>query len=436
MTSIQETKLMQIADAIRLKENSSDEIIADSFPERIKNLPVNKLPLEDPSYLTRTYLVRIIEYDGTIIREEIVKHGEKLDPPQPEILPNLPAIPDIQPELAFMGYNQDINAVITGPIEAGVLREPVDKCIHLFVDIPKGVSSWKIAWSLLNHEGVIGGVNIDWGDNTTTFVNYQGIIPNDLPQYSKHEYSVPGKYEIIINYKDDLNPNIIFVVGSGASFISGSICQGIFLTSNIRIPFMAFYNNYSLKRLSFSLEPNGGIDDRSLFNGTGLQVLVLPFTIQNLSNNFSAANSLQKLSMPFLNGSGTFNIDLLAACKRLIFRANNLSQAETTCIKGNNVSYIYLENLREIKFSIFRDRTDNIKEFVFKGNKITSEIVTILAKLDALILTSPTIVTVDSNSYFAFQYYLKIYVPANLIEQYKKATNWVPYAHMIFPIPE
>lgn len=94
--------------------------------------------------------------------------------------------------------------------------------------------------------------------------------------------------------------------------------------------------------------------------------------------------------------------------------------------------------LESIGMSCFSS-CQNLKEVVFKGNikQLGNNSIYNCGKLEKLVFSGVTAIPTLGNNAFSYaSSTLKIYVPDNLVDSFKAATNWKNYSAKIFPISE
>lgn len=220
------------------------------------------------------YVVRVIDYDGTILKEEYLNEGDVFT------LPDSPS----NSGLTFQGWscpltitdntvtisNNDltIGAVYTTSSGATEFDIVLDDSSNLTVKINYDIESWP---------------NVDWGDGTTS----------DQEQ-STHTYSSVGSYTIKINDISQIND---FCIGQSESAIDTKLTAVRVGSSVTTITYQAFYNCTALKTISI---PNGVyIGASSAFNNCyNLQSIVLPNDGSEDMQQFADCHCLMYIAIP------------------------------------------------------------------------------------------------------------------------------------------
>jgi hypothetical protein len=233
-----------IADAIRIKKNKTDKINPQDFSSEILSIQtgdynVDQIILGDeceihitdavlPQTTTTKHCCQVIDYDGTILKEQWLADGEKFT------LPDLPT----HDRLIAQEFASPVDIV-----DNGVIVNGGDIIIGVLYTTKSGVCEFDI--SLTKATGLTvgfhaGGV-VDWGDGTSNSSNV-------------HTYSNYGNYTIKWNGSDLINAH----KDGGYGILSFSIDKpenyliGFYLSDTVTSMFECFYDPLSLKYLTFS----------------------------------------------------------------------------------------------------------------------------------------------------------------------------------------
>jgi hypothetical protein len=238
------------------------------------------------------YLVRFFDYDGTILKEQWVNHGENATPPN---LPDYTVATNKRPALTFQEWNNSYTN-ITGNKDIGAIYIPTDGKTHAFVRLT--VASGKDVSLYLNKTDT-STLSIDWGDNITTTHTNNGNFN------TSHTYSDYGDYEIKIWISSgsgeygfangDLNS--IFVGGSLQ--IQRDMLMYLFIGNNVSsIGTYAFAYCYSLTSINLpaNLSSIGIFAFRGCYSLTSIN---LPANLSSIGNSaFNSCYSLTSINLP------------------------------------------------------------------------------------------------------------------------------------------
>ena len=160
------------------------------------------------------------------------------------------------------------------------------------------------------------------------------------------------------------------------------------------------------------------IIDRAFYGEPVLKHLIVPNLTEVASYGFYGANVLETVSSPNLVTIGSNGFD---QCKALTsVDVSKVTTINTNCFYG----------CPQLKKLDFASLNSNVKTYAFYN----------CTNLNTLIFRSPTVLTLDSSYairgsgiYYSTGY---IYVPDDLVEDYKVATNWANFANQIKPLSE
>lgn len=259
-------------------------------------------------------------------------------------------------------------------------------------------------------------------DNTDLATENMSI--NELVEAILALIGQKGAYNIVQNLLDDGNSELVITDASGSnaneldSFITREI-SGVYINNRItKIGNSAFANCTEITDVNF---PNVTNIEFSGFNGcTKLRTISFPLCQVVGSNSFYGCNSLEAVSLPLCHTLGT------GAAGGVFWGCSKLSQ-------------VSLPLVTTIMSFTFRDTVIQKIDFL-SVNNIESSAFIYARQLDTLILRNSNVCVLknidafDSTKIAAGTGY--IYVPDNLVDSYKIATNWVTFANQIKPISE
>jgi hypothetical protein len=435
---------------------------ADLLPENIKkdkNICGVVGTLESGGGETPTdgdYLVRFIDYDGAVLKEQWVDSGDDATPPD---LPDYSEATNKRPALTFQGWNNSYTN-ITGNKDIGATYIPADGKTHVFVRLTK--VSGKDVTLYLNKTDT-STLSIDWGDNITTTHTNNGNFN------TSHTYSDYGDYEIKIwissgsgeygfgngssdsvfvggGQQTQRNMLMYLFIGNNVSSIGSDAFRDCRSLASIDLPAnvssigsYAFRSCYSLTNIVIPESvPSIGIG--TFYSCYSLPSIVIPENVSSIgSSAFDGCFSLPSINIPesvSSIGSGAFcncysltsiNIpenvssigtDTFKNCYSLTsisIPANVSSMGVTAFYRCYSLTNIVIpESVSSIGNNTF-DGCYSILKYVF--NRTTPPT-----------LGTSVFLNMNSNT--------KIYVPNASVNAYKSATNWKTYANYIYPISE
>jgi len=431
----------------------------------------------------KEWLVRFLDYDGTILKEEWLDTGETATPP---------ATPT-HSGLTFYGWNTTTGYTnIEFGADIGATYRIDDGKTHMFmrVNLTTGLS-----FTLNIGKLDTGTTTVDWGDGTTTELVTTG---NNI---TPHTYAVAGDYEITIWQSSGTDSITTYKLGGGngsTPFLTTNTEQAAALEeiwSWHSFNYTALINSYGLLALLIAVPPEGFVSDIYLsvgaFSGTKrLKAAVIPRHAIGMSSECFKTSGIEYVS--FSEVFVSLGTSVFASCyflKRLSFIDNPAKASNTgyysllacasliaNCYQLNelNLPTRYLEKI----YSSFFSNCYSIKKihgvaFIQYGSEFGSsgleEIVmngdinssfnyaTKIKKIDIkdissingstpfiecnnleqIIIRPLRVVTLGSST--AFRYCnpeVKVYVPDAYVDSYKAATNWSIYALFIHPLSE
>ena len=347
------------------------------------------------------YIVRVIDYDGSIIKEERLNTGDEF------VLPNSPEHDNLIFEEWVSPVNIVDNKIIVGD-------EPI--CIGPIYKTISGLSEFDIelmAESQLAVPFYMNGTKY-WGDGTS----------DDLYE---HTYAAPGKYTIKCDgtsFSSSMNNGI---------FNGVSRCVEARFANIYELPYRAFYTISSLKRVSLSksfgyfnnncfyqcyalgcvIVPNGvtGVSNGFIESCTSLKNIVIPKTITKMSNApFRNCTLIEFYNIPqSVNCTGTYFVSGNNALKSF-----KIPTSETTSLP--NYFFDNCSSLESLKIP------KNITSINNCFNSCRS-----LSFIDMSEFDEPP--TVHISAFNNVYPQMKILVKDEVtLEKFRTATNWAPQA--------
>ena len=399
---------------------------------------------------TGDYLVRYIDVDGTVLKEQWVDSGEDATPPTN---PNYDSS-----YLTFSAWSKS-STNITNHKDIGALYTTLNNKSYAFITLTTASGLSPILYFYKSDGSTL---TIDWGDSTqSTFTNSGNF------NTGAHTYASVGNY-VISMWISSGTGNYTFGNGSNTTMIFGSstyktILTKLYIGTNVvALGLYSFNENFSLEvvsipstvtslgsnSFSYNYKLTGCILNENitvipgsfLLYCSNLKNIVFPSSVSNLGNNaLQYCTSITYLVLPTVSGLslGSRALQYCSGLSTLIWNSSILysginSLSECYMLKtlifpngflqyqGTN-SYLYSLNLVD-----FPATTNNISSF---------SMCYVLLKVICRATTPPTLAasafqTSAANSTF------KIYVPDASVNAYKAATNWSAYANYIYPLSD
>ena len=355
------------------------------------------------------YLVRYIDYDGTILKEKRADRGGSETPP------TAPSHTDIG--LTFDEWtatstnvtsNLDIRAVYytsDGKTMLG-LRSTVatGKDVRLYLNKSDGST-----------------LTVDWGDGgaNSTFTNTGKF------NTGTHTYANYGDYEVKIwissgigTYKFGNDRDTTTVVGGNIQKQRSMLLYAYIGESVTSIGNNAFYYCSSLTNTTI---PNSvtSIGDSAFHYCYSLTNIVIPESVTSIGGSaFRNCSSLTNIVIP--NNVASIGIYTFQVCSSL-----------TNIVIPNNVASIGLAAFQvcySLTNIVIPNNVASIGDYVFSNcYSITNYVFERTAGITAI---------GGTNVFTNINTSTKIYVPDDLVYAYKIAANWSTYADYIYPLSE
>lgn len=229
-----------------------------------------------------------------------------------------------------------------------------------------------------------------------------------------------GAYNIVQNLLDDGNSELVITDASGSnaneldSFITREI-SGVY--TNDRITKVGLYGLGGCENLTSINLPNVvTVGDSGFYNCKLLKSVNLP-KLTSLGNNGFNNTGLESINLPLCNkiGSSSFSytkqlvsviLPLAASIPGFCFNYSSVQKIDTSSV--TSIAAYALGNARQLDTLILRN--SSVCTLANSTNTFTN-----------------TKIAAGTGH---------IYVPDNLVDSYKTATNWVTFANQIKPISE
>jgi uncharacterized repeat protein (TIGR02543 family) len=359
---------------------------------------IRKVVGATPTPTTGDYLVRSIDFDGTILKQEYVNHGQNATPmthPTHDLL-------------TADGYNNSYDN-IQHDTDVGLIYKTTDGKTYLFM---RFTPTTGLQPAILLNKATTDQMTITWGDGTSQTTSSSGNVTIT----KTNAYAAIGDYTVIIecagnwsfytyvfNNVADYNSCLIkCYLGSNFTRIGASTFQNCFSMSSIVVPNTAlaasgnncFRSCYSLTSI---ILPNGfsitGV--RFLWDCPSLTCVVLPEGFTEIRQEFLIYGySLTSIILP--ESITSFYISSFSSCVSI---TNIVIRHSTVDIYGGAFYNC---------FSILR--------------------------YEILAVNPPSLGNI--NAFTGINLACKIYVPDASLTDYQGATNWVTYANYFYPISQ
>lgn len=218
-------------------------------------------------------------------------------------VPNLESLPT-PPEydgLTFVRWNYTLEQIRAAeyPLDIGALYKPTDGNTHIKINITN--TSYKTI--ILNFQQTIdGGVNIDWGDGSSTqTVSGTGQVS------ATHAYSNTGKYEIILSVADgcimspgtpkNSSDSAFVTTTSSASSVGSRYASEIYFGDGVELVSYSCYYMRGVTRIVLPIDMTY-VPDYSFYTCISLLAIIIPDGVTSIGKyafyNTSVANFLYR----------------------------------------------------------------------------------------------------------------------------------------------
>ena len=380
-----------------------------------------------PEPTTGDYLVSFIDFDGTILKEQWVNHGQAATAPTPPI----------HQYLTFDEWNNAFTN-IQHDLDVGATYYTTDGKTYLFM---RFTNTTGLQPSIYLNKATTAQMNIDWGDGTGTSLSGSGniTITKAAPYAAIGDYTITIEcaenwsfYTYIFNNDANYNGCLLrcylgshLVSLGNYTFHSTNLVSISINKSIVQILVGVFYRCFNLFAVIIpsGLTSIGGVGTYGdvFYEDRSLKYAILPLTFIVFTRRlFYGCYNLEKVNiadhMSFTSGSQT-NIffDNHALRKILI--------PEATTSLGQNIFYGCL-SLYEINLHY---GITSINSGAFYDCK---------SVLKYVILPSTPPSLANAYAFDPINLARKIYVPDASVAAYQDATNWNSFPNYIYPISE
>lgn len=273
------------------------------YIDKIQCVTEQELPPQQQEQIK--YLVRFIDYDGTVLKQESVLEGSGITAPQ------LPS----HKNLVFFGWNNSFEKVYND-LQIGAIYNTVSNKCYFELQIQHDGDDAFISFNVEEVLSTVGGnIVINWGDS---IIISENIALGQTGIFNfKHTYSSKDIYQIVVEFT---NLNVSFNRNCFCDYENNLNYNYQLLSAKIgnkitKINAYAFNNCYRLKSVSL---PNGikQISNFSFQNCYMLENINFPVTLTVLGKSvFNYCKSLQKITFP--NGINSIGDNCFFGCSQL-----------------------------------------------------------------------------------------------------------------------
>jgi hypothetical protein len=354
---------------------------------------------------TGDYLVRYIDYDGTILKSQWVDSGEDATPPSAPSHDNL----------TFQEWSNS-STNITQDKTIGATYITADGKTHF--NIRTTVVGGKALVLYLNKSDA-STLTVDWGDGTSSTFTNSGNFDTGT-----HTYPDYGDYTIKMWISSGTGTYGFGHVSSSSTVVGGSVQNqrnmliSCFVGSNVTsIGNYAFYYCRSLSSITI---PDGvtSIGNDAFRGCSPLSSITIPDGVTSIGNYaFYYCRSLSSITIP--DGVTSIGSNAFYYCSPL----SSITIPDGVTSIGN---YAFC-NCYSLSSITIPDGVTSIGSNAFYNCLSMSQYV--------FLSTTPPIL-VATNAFSSILSSTKIYVPDASVDAYKAATNWAIYGDYIYPISE
>ena len=348
--------------------------------------------------------VTFLDADGTLLKREYLDIGGTATAPSNPILDS--------DYLTFSGWSDTELTNITESKTIYATYTTKDNATYIFIHIPtanKAIS--------LSFDGTI--TSVDWGDGTTDATK-------------SHTYSAIGDYVIKVVGGNSITNYIL-----GGSSNNACVLKCYLSNTMTSIGQYTFSHCYSLTNIYV---PNNitRISQNTFEHCHSLNSVILPSTIKSIDQGaFEYCYSLTNINLPNnITSIGNYAFENCYSLKNITLPNNIVTIGDQIfyyCYSLTNINlpnnttrigyhaFAYCSSLTSITIP---ESVKSIDGTAFSG----------CHNLKQVIINADIVVTIQSDSFSTNAYNTKFYVPDNLVEDYKVATNWVNFADRIYPL--
>lgn len=412
-----------IADAITDKGVTTSA--SDSFNTMATNIG-NISSGETPT--TGQYLIRFIDYDGTILKEARTNNGGSVTPPSDPV----------HDGLTFQGWNYASTAYtnVTSDVDVGAMYITTDGKTKLKIRL---TTASGLSPTLYLNKSNTATMTIEWGDSTSETVSVSGNFNRS------HTYASTGDYTISISitsgigtYKFGSGSTTTTVVGGSTQVYRDTLLKAYVGDNVTVINAYSFYICRSLTEISLTNYINT-IGYAAFGSCNSLKGAIIPNNTTTLDNTFVSCYSITNISLPVTLTTISSNVFQYCYSLNYIIIPNTVTVIGDNAFQNTTVKAINIPSgITSIGNSTFIS-SSALKKIILPstinniGSSAFQNCYTI--KYYVFLSTSPPVLS-STNAFTGIVSSTKIYVPDTSVTAYKAATNWATYANYIYPISE
>ena len=367
-----------------------------------------------PEPTTGEYLVRFIDFDGTILKEQYVDSGNDATAPTPPT----------HDLLTFDEWNNTFTN-IQHDLDVGATYYTTDGKTYLFMRFTN-TTGLQPAISLRKSDTSL--MTINWGDGTSQTTSASG----NMAISKTDPYAAIGDYNITIECAGSWDTyTYIFANASAYRGCLLKFYAGVHLTS---IGNNTFRSANSLVHIA--LHKNLLLGLSLFFNSVSIKCIIVPTINTSIMNGLAVCVNIELIVFPMSVSS----IDTFLAQGGNISRIilpDNITVLKQEGLRDNPIKSINIpENVTTIEASYFYQCFNLGNELVLPhkiislgGNTFYNCI-----NIHRYICLATTPPTIASNTFNSPNDIMSIYVADASIINYQGATNWVSIATRILPI--
>ncbi len=405
-----------------------------------------------------------IDIDGTVLKEEFVDTNENGTHPND---------PDRTSEgLTFVEWTRNADNVYCER-HIGACYRATDNKTHLFLDFSNEDDA---VLDLYFHKSDTSELSFDWGDGSPI-----STVTANEESHLIHTYPTQGQYELTIWISSGTGTwcpgesytNKIFTAPKY------KVVYKAYLGADIYCPFTyrVFYNNAVLNCIVIPKEI-GVIPEYLVTNNKGLKAIIIPPGLSNQTRNdcFGGCNNVSYICLPedveiscdsFLRNINSLEVFIAPKGMKL----NSGTNRSRWTFQGQSVKKIILEdgviNNGQYtdtfswggafeEFHCYCSRFGNhgygagtlqnkLVYYLHEGCTYISEYISFVATYDnpkAMVIDKTSgIITMSGAERFIDLFIdkypiFRFYVPDNMVDDYKAATNWTIYSDYILPLSQ
>ena len=465
-------KVLQTKEAIRTAINNKGGTLTET--DKFSDYATAIDNIQSGGGEEKSIYVDFLDGDGTLLKREYLNEGGTA---------TLPDNPNLDSNyLTFSGWSNTELTNITESKTIYATYTTKDNATYIFIHIPAANNEINLSY----FKGTI--TSVDWGDGTidaTKYHTYSAIgdyvvkiiggtsiayyilgsetgnsyilkcyLANTISELSDHVFSRSYALTNIVL------PNTITKIDIQAFQDCHSLKSIILPDTIINLGGYVLDSCYSLR--SVALPSTITSINNTLFQSCyALTNIILPNTIKSLGSYiFNNCTSLTSINIP--SGITEIRDNIFSACYSLknITLPNNIksisSSAFSSCYSLKNITLPNtITSIGSSAFSGCRSLTSitlpnnitKLEDYIFSrcysltSISLPSSVTTIgydtfneCYSLQQVVINAATVVTIQSSTFSKTTYGTKFYVPDNLVEDYKVATNWVNFADRIYPL--